>query len=83
MDQVLDNLRQEKWERADILLVSDGEWEAPPELKRKVEKAREKGTRLRGVQVGNVGSSGLHSICDPVHVFSDWAEIAGWEGKPS
>jgi hypothetical protein len=26
------------------------------------------------VQIGNRGRSGLHTVCDPIHVFQNWAE---------
>ncbi|HKG94099.1 MAG TPA: hypothetical protein VKA84_19470 [Gemmatimonadaceae bacterium] len=36
------------------------------------------GTRFHGVQIGNRGRTGLHALCDPVHVFQDWAALGGW-----
>ena len=64
-----------EWMKADILLVSDGEWPAPAGLMPAVQRAHEAGTRFHGVQIGNRGETGLHAICDPVHVFTDWASI--------
>ena len=43
-----------------------------------VAAARESGTRFHGVQIGNRGRTGLHAVCDPVHVFQDWAAAGGW-----
>ena len=71
----LDALFESRWMKADVLLVSDGEWPAPAGLIPAVRRAREAGTRLHGVQIGNRGETGLHAICDPVHVFTDWASI--------
>ena len=28
-------------------------------------------------QIGNRGRTGLHAVCDPVHIFTDWADVAG------
>ena len=71
-------LETEAWRKADVLLVSDGEWAAPAAVVAAVERARERGCRFHGVQVGTRGRTGLHALCDPVHVFARWAELAGW-----
>lgn len=78
MARVAQRLAEKDWTRADVLFVSDGEWPVPASLPGQVEQAREKGTRFHGVQIGNRGRTGLHAICDPVHVFQDWAAIGGW-----
>ena len=76
--KVLARLREREWKRADILFVSDGEWPVPASLVAAVHGAREVGTRFHGVQIGNLGQTGLHRLCDPVHVFRDWAAAGGW-----
>ncbi len=78
MARVVKRLEEKDWKKADVVFVSDGEWPAPTSLVRAVEKAREKGTRFHGVQIGNRGRTGLHAVCDPVHVFQDWAAVGGW-----
>ena len=75
MNKVLQQIQGGAWMKADVLLVSDGEWPAPASLMPAVRRAREAGTRFHGVQVGNRGETGLHAVCDPVHVFTDWASI--------
>lgn len=78
MTKVLARLKEEHWKKADVVFVSDGEWPAPTELVAAVRGAREDGTRFHGVQIGNRGRTGLHAVCDPVHVFNDWAAACGW-----
>jgi uncharacterized protein with von Willebrand factor type A (vWA) domain len=78
MAKVLARLQENDWRKADIVFVSDGEWPAPVSLVRSVEQARENGTRFHGIQIGNRGRTGLHEICDPVHLFKDWAAAGGW-----
>lgn len=78
MTTVVERLKQDNWKKADVVLVTDGEWAAPHGVIAGVAAARETGTRFHGVQVGNRGHTGLHSICDPVHVFQDWAKLGGW-----
>ncbi|NOY92822.1 MAG: VWA domain-containing protein [Deltaproteobacteria bacterium] len=78
MAKVVARLKENEWSKADVVVVSDGEWPTPASLVRSVESARENGTRFHGVQIGNRGRTGLHAICDPVHVFQDWATAGGW-----
>lgn len=79
LTQVLEKLRSEGWERADVLLASDGEWPAPAKQVAEVADARDRGTRFHGVQIGNQGRTGLHAVCGPVHEFTAWGALAGWE----
>lgn len=80
MAKVVARLEEQAWTKADVVFVSDGEWPAPAALVARVQQARERGTRFHGVQIGNRGRTGLHAVCDPVHVFSDWAALGGWRG---
>ena len=82
MDRALEKLQENEWKKADVLLISDGEWPALPGLVAAARKAREAGTRFHGVQVGNRGRTGLHEICEPVHVFTDWNEYSRRRVKP-
>lgn len=81
MSRVVARLEEEHWKNADVVFVSDGEWPVPAELHATVLRAREGGTRFHGVQIGNRGATGLASLCDPVHVFQDWAAAGGWDGS--
>lgn len=78
MAKVVTRLKEENWKKADVVFVSDGEWPAPAKLMAAVKCAREEGTRFHGVQIGNIGHTGLHALCDPVHIFQDWAAAGGW-----
>jgi uncharacterized protein with von Willebrand factor type A (vWA) domain len=78
MSTVVERLKQSSWKKADVVLVTDGEWSAPHGVVAGVAEARETGTRFHGIQIGNRGNTGLHSLCDPVHVFQDWAALGGW-----
>lgn len=78
MTTVVERLKHDTWKKADVVLVTDGEWSAPHPVISAVRDAKENGTRFHGVQIGNRGLTGLHAICDPVHVFQDWATAGGW-----
>ncbi|PSJ44873.1 hypothetical protein C7H85_12985 [Zobellella endophytica] len=73
----LSRLREQAWRQADILLVSDGEFQVPAALREQVEQAKESlGVRLVGLQLGY--ATALHAmrqLCDPVHLFSDWRSL--------
>jgi uncharacterized protein with von Willebrand factor type A (vWA) domain len=79
MTTVVDRLKRESWKKADVVLVTDGEWSAPGAVVAGVAEAKKAGTRFHGVQIGNRGRTGLHAICDPVHEFRDWAALGGWK----
>jgi uncharacterized protein with von Willebrand factor type A (vWA) domain len=78
MARVIARLDAESWKKADVIWVSDGEWPTPAGLVASAQHARDAGARFHGVQIGNRGKSGLHAICDPVHVFESWTAAAGW-----
>ncbi len=73
----LQRLQQQDWQQADILLVSDGEFQVDAALRQRVEQAKEQqGVRLFGLQLGY--ATALHAmsqLCDPVHLFSDWKSL--------
>lgn len=75
VESVVSHLGKQDWTKADVLIVSDGEFPVPSHVKEAVDAAREKGTRVHGLQIGNGGRSGLHELCEPVHVFTDWASV--------
>jgi uncharacterized protein with von Willebrand factor type A (vWA) domain len=77
MSRVLERLETDEWTKADVILMSDGEWPAPRQIVGAVQRAKDRGTRFHGVQIGNHGETGLHAICDPVHAFSEWAALGG------
>jgi uncharacterized protein with von Willebrand factor type A (vWA) domain len=72
-----------KWKRADIIMVSDGEFEVQAQTQETLEEAKKKhGLRVHGLLVsggyhGSYGLNSMRSLCDPVHVFSDWEEVRG------
>lgn len=78
MSMVVERLKDDSWKKADVILVSDGEWHAPPNIVTAAQTAKGHGTRFHGVQIGNRGHTGMHALCEPVHVFQDWATAGGW-----
>ena len=70
-------LDHEKWSRADVLLVSDGQFAASTALTRRVTHARDSlQARFHGLLIGH-DSPAMQRLCDPVHRFTDWQAVIG------
>ena len=77
MNLVVERLSEPDWRKADVLLASDGRWLAPDgDAVSRIRSARDVGTRFHGVQIGNRGATALATICDPVHEFDTWLDVA-------
>lgn len=71
-------LAQGQWERADILLVTDGEFPEDAALEAAVRAARsDRGVRVHGALVASPHSAALERLCEPLHAFSGWEVMAG------
>lgn len=77
MERVVSRLKEDEWKKADVLLVSDGEWSAPASVISIVKEARNDGSRFHGILIGNHHRQGFDALCDPVHVFRDWVLAGG------
>lgn len=77
LQTVTARLQLADWQKADVVLVSDGQWAAPAAIVHAVAAAKEKGTRFHGVQIGARGATGMHTICEPVHEFAEWRALGG------
>ncbi|EIO5871265.1 VWA domain-containing protein [Vibrio parahaemolyticus] len=74
--KALEKCDSEEWYKADILLVSDGEFSVTSGLSRKVSHRREKqGLQLHGIQIGHSHHTSMSKICDPIHYFSEWVDL--------
>lgn len=78
----LDTLERQGWNRADLLLVSDGAFDLAPGL---VEQARQAvgafDARIHGLLIGVQPSAAMQTLCDPLHLFADWAAVGGVDGR--
>jgi uncharacterized protein with von Willebrand factor type A (vWA) domain len=79
MHNVLDRLAQERWRKADVLLVSDGQWVADERLVDAVGKARRTGSRFHGVLIGS-GLTAMDQLCSPIHHFAEWTRMLDGQG---
>lgn len=66
-------LKESQWSRADIILVSDGEFPISRSLRDDIKTAKAEGAlRVHGLLIGAEQSDGMAAICEPIHVFKDW-----------
>ena len=69
----LDEIETADWNRADILLISDGRFPLPEEVLPRIEKARdEHGLRVHGLLVGRWRGQVMEQVCDPLHRYDLW-----------
>lgn len=77
MRRALKRVETARWSRADIIVVSDGEFPVPSATSAAVASSRETlRLRVHGLLVGSQHSAAMHALCDPVHVFRDWSSLA-------
>lgn len=77
--RAVEQLNQASWSRADIVLVSDGEFAIPDQSLALLRDSRErKGLRVHGVQIGGHESGAMRALCDPsaLHQFTSWAALS-------
>lgn len=76
LNKALEKCDAEEWYKADILLVSDGEFSVTSGLSRTINDRREKqGLHVHGIQIGNSQYTSMSKICDPIHYFSEWVDL--------
>ncbi|HDY7459129.1 TPA: VWA domain-containing protein [Vibrio vulnificus] len=76
LNKALEKCNSEEWYKADILLVSDGEFPVSSGLSRKISNRREKqGLQVHGIQIGNSHYTSMSKICDPMHYISKWIDL--------
>lgn len=76
LNKALQKCDSEEWYKADILLVSDGEFPVSSGLSRKISNRRKNhGLQVHGIQIGNSHYASMNKICEPIHYFSEWTDL--------
>lgn len=74
--KALEKQYSENWEKADILLISDGRFPANIDLFSKIKKMKKKqDLRLHGLLLGDWKGRSIEQLCEPLHRFKDWQEM--------
>jgi uncharacterized protein with von Willebrand factor type A (vWA) domain len=80
LERVLDRLLQERWQLADLLIASDGEFGATPRTALAVARAKaELGLRVQGVLIGDRETIGMLELADDVFWVRDWRRYGGYD----
>jgi uncharacterized protein with von Willebrand factor type A (vWA) domain len=78
LDQALAKLESAAWQQADLLVASDGEFGATPDMSERLAAAkRELGLRVQGVLIGDRETVGFLEIADAIFPVRDWRKLGG------
>jgi hypothetical protein len=73
LDKALVRLEHAAWQRADLLIASDGEFGATPALVARLDAAKAAlSLRVQGVLIGDRETIGFLEIADDIHAVRDW-----------
>jgi uncharacterized protein with von Willebrand factor type A (vWA) domain len=78
LERALARLGDERWQLADLLIASDGEFGATPATALAVERAKaEQGLRVQGVLIGDRETIGFLELADDLFWVRDWRHYGG------
>jgi uncharacterized protein with von Willebrand factor type A (vWA) domain len=78
LERVIAKLEDQHWQLADLLIASDGEFGATPELAARLDTAkRNLGLRVQGVLIGDRETAGFLEVADNILPIRDWRRYGG------
>ncbi len=78
LERVIARLEEVRWQRADLLMATDGEFGATPELAARLDGVkRQLGLRVQGVLLADRETLGLLEVCDHIFPVRDWRRFGG------
>ena len=78
LERAIAKLEGERWQLADLLIASDGEFGATAEVAARLRVAKEAlGLRVQGVLIGDRETIGLLEVADDVFWVRDWRRYGG------
>ncbi len=73
IERAIEQVQEQGWQDADVLIVSDGEFGLTGSSLAQVRLAKERlGLRVHGILIGDRETIGLVEICDALHWVRDW-----------
>ncbi len=80
LERVLERLEDNDWQRADLLLATDGEFGATRVLADRLQDVcNRSGVRVQGVLIGDRETIGLRELADEIFWVRDWRRFGGSE----
>ena len=81
IERAIEQVQQQGWQDADVLIVSDGEFGLTPATLAALRQAKERlGLRVHGILIGDRETIGLVEICDVLHWVRDWRRYGAASG---
>jgi uncharacterized protein with von Willebrand factor type A (vWA) domain len=78
LERAIAKLDEEGWQLADLLIASDGEFGATPEVAAAVARAKQtRGLRVQGILIGDRETIGLLELADDVFWVKEWRRYGG------
>ena len=78
LDKAITKLEDQRWQLADLLIASDGEFGATSDVVARLENAKQElGLRVQGVLIGDRETIGLLEVADSVYWVRDWRRYGG------
>jgi uncharacterized protein with von Willebrand factor type A (vWA) domain len=78
LEKAIAKLEDQRWQLADLLIASDGEFGATRETVARLDAVKRKlGLRVQGVLIGDRESIGFLEIADEIHPVRDWRRYGG------
>ncbi len=82
IEQALDDLQESRWQRADLIIASDGEFGATRETRERLAQVKQnQNLRVQGVLVGDRETMGLREVCDDIFWVHDWRRFGHRHGQ--
>jgi uncharacterized protein with von Willebrand factor type A (vWA) domain len=73
LEKAIAKLEDQRWQLADLLIASDGEFGATPQVVARLDAVKRKlGLRVQGVLTGDRESIGFLEVADDIHAIRDW-----------
>jgi uncharacterized protein with von Willebrand factor type A (vWA) domain len=78
LERVIELVRSQAWQSADLLIVSDGEFGCTEAMLRQLDDAKATfGLRVQGVLLGDRETIGLLETCDEIYWLREWRRFDG------
>ncbi|OHC70271.1 MAG: VWA domain-containing protein [Rhodocyclales bacterium RIFCSPLOWO2_02_FULL_63_24] len=78
LEKVIAKLEDQRWQLADLLIASDGEFGATAEIVARLNAIKQAaGLRVQGVLIGDRETVGLLEIADDIYPVRDWRRYGG------
>ena len=78
LETIISKIEDQQWQLADLLIASDGEFGATPELSARLAAVKLKfGLRVQGILIGDRETIGFMEIADNIFPIREWRRYSG------